>query len=169
MLEALLLTALLADPGDADACSPAVRALLDRPAAVLASGRTAATKMLGEPYLESVEVLHSARDEGRLQVRFRLHFDDGRAVFRQSAAGGAERLEELALTVATPDLRLPFEFGADEARLRRSLGAPARVEDPNADERRLVYECAAGLEDSTLTLTLSGGQLSLVEWRLAEP
>ena len=168
MLTALLVTAALADaPAEDSNCPERLAALLDRPAAVLASGREAATRAFGEPNLEAVEVLAETQGERHLKVRFRLFFDQARATFAQSAAGGAERLEELELSAPLAELTLPVPFGASELELVERFGAAARVELPGSFEKRLVYECERGRRPETVAFRFVEGALAAVEWRLA--
>lgn len=166
MLEALLFVAALADPDAAGDCPARLADLLARPAAVLAS-REAAGRMFGETTFEAVEVAPTARTERHVSVRYRLAFDDARAVFAQPAAGGPERLEELDLYASRRELPLPAPFGAGEAELTARLGEPARLELPSAVERRLVWVCETVTGESRVAFRFAGGALAAVEWRLA--
>jgi hypothetical protein len=167
MLAALLVTTALAEaPVDAASCPARLAALLDRPAAVFASGREAATRALGEPNLEAVEVLAETQGERHLTVRFRLFFDQARASFAQPAAGGAERLEELDLFTPLDALPLPAPFGATEPELLARMGEPSRIELPGPFERRLIYECERGRRPESVSFRFADGALTGAEWRL---
>ena len=166
MLEALLFVAALADPAAAGDCPARLADLLARPAAVLAD-REAAGRMFGETNFEAVEVAPTVRTERHVSVRYRLAFDEARAVFSQPAAGGPERLVELDLYATRRELPLPVPFGAGEGELTARLGEPARLELPSASERRLVWVCETATGESSVAFRFADGALAGVEWRLA--
>jgi hypothetical protein len=166
MLEALLLTAALAQPPAGEDCPARLVELLARPAPVLA-GREAASRLFGEANFEAVEIVTTARAERHLTVRFRLFIDEARAVFTQPAAGGPERLEELDLYATRREIPLPVPIGAREEELTARLGEPARVELPSAVERRLVWACESATGESSVAFRFADGALTGVEWRIA--